>query len=423
MPPVSPFQWLEAAQGRGIQPGLERMRRLLAALGNPEAGLPCLHVAGTNGKGSVCASAESVLRAMGLRTGLYTSPHLVEFAERIRINGVNAPDMEIVEGVRRLQAATEGWEEADLPTFFELVTALAFDLFARARLDAVVLETGLGGRLDATNTAPKVACAITPIGLDHMEWLGGTIAEIAREKAGILRSGIPAVIAPQEPEAREALAEAAAIVGAPIKVIEKPLDTSFPLGLAGSHQRWNAALALELLRGAGFAPTGGEIAKGLAEVSWPGRFQRLSFHGQELILDGAHNLHAARQLVLTWREVYGEKRCRLIFGALSDKDPRVLLGELLPIASEITLVRVASPRSSDPTELAAAILETATGPSGKKPVVHIGDSLRGVLVDKLNSPESPHGSSPAPVLLTGSLFLVGEVLAFISGGKSVPRNQ
>jgi len=423
MPPVSLLQWLQAAQGRGIQPGLDRMRHLLAALGNPEAGLQCLHVAGTNGKGSVCAFAESVLRAMGLRTGLYTSPHLVEFAERIRINGVNASSEEIDCGIRRLQAATAGWEEGELPTFFELVTALAFDLFARSGIDVVVLETGLGGRLDATNTAPKIACAITPIGLDHMEWLGGTIAGIAREKAGILRSGIPAVFAPQEPEALESLAKAAAELGSPVKIIEKPVDATLPLGLAGSHQRWNAALALALIRGAGFAPTGGEIAKGLSEVSWPGRFQRLSFQGQELILDGAHNLHAARQLVATWREVYGERRCRLIFGALADKDPGALLVELLPIASEITLVRVASPRSSDPAELSAALEETTAGSSGKKPVVHIGDSLRGVLVDNLKTPESPQGASHAPVLLAGSLFLVGEALSLLSGGEAIPRNQ
>jgi len=421
--PASPLHWLEAAQGRGIQPGLERMRRLLAALGNPESVLRCLHVAGTNGKGSVCAFAESVLRAMGLRTGLYTSPHLVEFAERIRINGVNASAEEIGEGIRRLQTATEGWKEADLPTYFELVTALAFDLFSRAGLDVVVLETGLGGRFDATNTAHKIACAITPIGLDHMEWLGGTLAEIAREKAGIFRSGISAVIAPQEPEAAEALTEAAARAGAPVRMMENPVDASLSLGLAGSHQRWNAALALSLIRVAGFSPTDTEVAKGLGDVSWPGRFQRLSFRGRELILDGAHNLHAARQLVLTWREVYGEKRCRLIFGALSDKDPRVLLHELLPIASEIVLVRVPSPRSAEPAELMAAIDEIPLGPSEKKPVVHIGGSLRGVLVDNFEGMEPSQGTSSAPVLLAGSLFLVGEALALLSGGEAIPRSQ
>lgn len=192
-----PMEWLDKFQGRGIVPGLERMERLLAALGNPERSLRCLHVAGTNGKGSVCAFAESVLREGGYSTGLYTSPHLVRFAERIRINGQEVDALLLGEGIDRLKQATEGWPEEEMPTYFELVTALAFDLFARANLDVIVLETGLGGRLDATNTPPKLACAITPIGLDHMEWLGPTLGAIAREKAGILRPGIPAVTAPR----------------------------------------------------------------------------------------------------------------------------------------------------------------------------------------------------------------------------------
>ena len=199
------MEWLDKSQGRGIVPGLERMERLLAALGNPERSLRFLHVAGTNGKGSVCAFAESMLREGGYSTGLYTSPHLVRFAERIRINGQEVDALLLGEGIDRLKQATEGWPEEEMPTYFELVTALAFDLFARANLDVIVLETGLGGRLDATNTAPKLACAITPIGLDHMEWLGPTLGAIAREKAGILRPGIPAVTASQEPEALAAL--------------------------------------------------------------------------------------------------------------------------------------------------------------------------------------------------------------------------
>lgn len=419
MTPVPPLQWLEAAQGRGIQPGLDRMRRLLAALGNPEAGLRCLHVAGTNGKGSVCAFAESVLRAMGLRTGLYTSPHLVDFSERIRIDGGNASAAGIEEGIRRLQAATAAWEEPELPTYFELVTALAFDLFARAGLDVVVLETGLGGRLDATNTAPKIACAITPIGLDHMEWLGETLGKIAREKAGILRPGIPAVIAPQQPEAAEALAAAADESGTPCEWIASPLE-GMELGLAGSYQRRNAALALALIRAAGLNPSPEALEKGLAKVEWPGRFQRISMEGRELVLDGAHNLHAVRQLAATWREEYGTRRCHLMFGALSDKDPGALLAALIPIASAITLVPVASSRSMDPAALAASI---AVLPGPEKPVVHIAGSLREALVDNPGASRHAPDDSGGPVLLTGSLFLVGEALALLSGGVAIPRNQ
>ena len=419
MPPVSPLQWLEATQGRGIVPGLERMKRLLAALGDPQANLRCLHVAGTNGKGSVSAFAESILRAMGLRVGLYTSPHLVDLSERFRIDGVSASAADIEGSIQRVREATVGWGEGDEPTFFELVTAMSFDLFARAGCEVVVLETGLGGRLDATNTAPKIACAITPIALDHTEWLGETLGEIAREKAGILRPGIPAVIAPQEPEAAEALAASAQELGTPCEWITSPLK-GMPLGLAGLHQRWNAALAQALVRASGFKPTPEDLGKGLGEVSWPGRFQRIAVEGADLVLDGAHNLHAAQQLVATWREEYGARRCRLIFGALTDKNPGELLATLLPIASEVTIVPVPSPRSADPAALAASI----SGRSGpEKPVVHIADSLRTALVDNLEASRTAPENSETPVLLAGSLFLVGEALAVLSGRVPLPRIQ
>jgi dihydrofolate synthase/folylpolyglutamate synthase len=386
------------------------MERLLAALGNPERGLRCLHVAGTNGKGSVCAFAESMLRASGHRVGLYTSPHLVEFSERIRIDGVNASAAEIAIGINRLREVTAGWSEAEQPTFFELVTALAFELFARAGCEVVVLETGLGGRLDATNLAPKVACAITPIGLDHTEWLGDTLGKIAREKAGILRPGVPVVIAPQEAEASEVLCSVAAGLGTPLQWINEPLPRTTLLGLAGSHQRHNAALALGLVRAAGFELSEEAVASGLASVAWPGRFQRL--RGGKLILDGAHNVHAARQLVATWREEFGGQRCRLIFGALADKNPEALLAELAPLAEEILLVPVASARGGDPKDLAE--LSVSLGVP-----IHLFESLG----EAMAFAESCDATPQAPVLLAGSLFLVGEALALVSGTGVALRSQ
>jgi dihydrofolate synthase/folylpolyglutamate synthase len=415
-PGLGALEWLDAAQGRGIVPGLGRMERLLAGIGNPERSLRCLHVAGTNGKGSVCAFAESVLGVSGMLTGLYTSPHLVRFAERIRIGGREAEESQIAEGVGRLQQATEGWPEREMPTYFELVTALAFDLFARAGVDAVVLETGLGGRLDATNAAPKLACAITPIGLDHTEWLGNSLDAIAREKAGIFRAGIPAVSAPQEPEALIALRESADALGVVLQVIGEQVPEKWSLGLAGAHQRWNAALALALLKAGGFSPSEEMIAKGLAGVFWPGRFQWLMHRGRELILDGAHNLHAALCLAAAWRARYGERRCTLVFGALADKDPGSILAALAPISRAIVLVPVDSPRTEDPRRLAAGI----TGYSG---VVHTAGSLREVLVDGVNGVTGAVPASEGPVLVTGSLFLVGEALSVLSGGKSTPRTQ
>jgi dihydrofolate synthase / folylpolyglutamate synthase len=419
--PVDPsFEWLEASQGRGIVPGLGRMERLLDALNHPERLLRCLHVAGTNGKGSVCAFAESVLRASGLRTGLYTSPHLVRFTERIRINGEEVEGSLIKEGIGRLRAATAGWDEVEMPTYFELVTALAFDLFARADLDVIVLETGLGGRLDATNTAPKLACAVTPIGLDHTEWLGTTLGEIAREKAGIFRPAVPAVTAPQEPEALAVLSSEAARTGATLRVVWDPLPPGMSLGLAGPHQRGNAALALDLIRAGGFSPQQEAISRGLAGVSWPGRFQRLVHNGVELVLDGAHNPHAARQLLFAWREVFGDLRPVLVFGALADKDPEAMLGTLLPLASEVRLVPVSSPRSLDPAVIAGRISRMSplfTGYSHPSPIVFgsLGEALEGI---------SGGAPSPAPaVLVAGSLFLVGEALALVSGGRFAPRSQ
>jgi len=414
-PDSSPLGWLMATQSRGVQPGLQRMERLLSALGNPEKRLRCLHVAGTNGKGSVCAFSESILRFQGVRTGLYTSPHLVDFAERIRIDGVNAATAAIDDGILRLQEATDGWSEEEQPTFFELVTALALDLFEREGCEIVVLETGLGGRLDATNTVPKLACAVTPIALDHTEWLGTTIGEIAREKAGIFRPGVPVVIAPQQREAAEALLEKAHEVGVLCDVVTSPVPADMPLGLAGSCQRWNAALALQLVRAAGFYPSPDALAAGLGEVSWAGRFQRVHISGGKLILDGAHNLHAVRQLVTTWREEYGDRSCRLIFGALSDKDPSAMLAELLPLACEVRLVPVASARTIDPSELAVEKCFTAC--SHPVPMVH------GSLREALEGLRYQDPSSEAPVLLTGSLFLVGEALSLLGGGGTTPRNQ
>ena len=410
MQPDSPLDWLMSTQSRGIFPGLQRMERLLKALGNPEQRLRCLHVAGTNGKGSVCAMSESILRAAGYRTGLYTSPHLIDFSERIRVNGENASATALEKGINRLRDVTQAWEEAEQPTFFELVTALAFAHFDREGCEIVVLETGLGGRLDATNTAPKIACAITPISLDHTEWLGGTLAEIAREKAGIFRTGIPAVIAPQEEEAGKSLAVAARDLSTPCHWITEALDAGLVLGLTGSHQRWNAAVALNLLRVAGFHITPEESARGLARVTWPGRFQRLS--GGRLILDGAHNPHAARQLVSVWREEFGSVRCRLIFGALTDKDPSLLLRILAPIASEILLVPVASARSADPKLLAQSVGDLSLP-------LHVFPSLAAALECMDHNPYAPQ----APVLLAGSLFLVGEALALMLGREAPVRSQ
>ena len=240
--------WLYGSQTFGIKLGLDNTRRLLAAAGDPQERLKFLHVAGTNGKGSTCAMMDAVLRAAGHRTGLYTSPHLADFRERIRVDGVMIPEAAAAEGLTLLRGAAGSWDHA--PTFFEIATVLAAWWFAREKVDYVVWETGMGGRLDATNAVQPLVSVLTPVGLDHEKWLGGTLPLIAAEKAGILKQGVPAVSAPQAEEVRAVFSAQAAGVGAPLTFVDSPWESD-PVGLAGSHQKWNAAVALAALRAAG----------------------------------------------------------------------------------------------------------------------------------------------------------------------------
>lgn len=386
--------WLYGSQTFGIKLGLDNTRRLLAAAGDPHEKLRFLHVAGTNGKGSTCAMMDAVLRAAGHRSGLYTSPHLTDFRERIRVNGVMIPEEAAAEGLTLLREAAASWDHA--PTFFEIATVLAAWWFARENVDYVVWETGMGGRLDATNAVAPEVCVLTPVGLDHQEWLGGTLALIAAEKAGILKRGVPAVCAPQKDEVRAVFAGRAAEVAAPLTFIEAPWDSG-PVGLAGAHQKWNAALAVAALRTARLDVSDEAARRGLANVVWPGRFQRV---GGDLVIDGAHNPAAVSALVATWREVFGGKRGRLVFGALRDKDASQILALLRPIADEIWLVPVSGARGASVAELRPAA--EAAGFS----IVHEA-SVSAALTEAR--------AAGGPVLVTGSLFLAGEVLALLEG--------
>jgi dihydrofolate synthase/folylpolyglutamate synthase len=386
--------WLFGTQTFGIKLGLENTRRLLAACGQPQEKLRFLHVAGTNGKGSTCAMMDSILRAAGYRTALYTSPHLVDFRERLRVDGQMIPESSVAEGLTLLRDASEGWEQA--PTFFELATVLAAWWFSREEAEFVVWETGMGGRLDATNSVTPLVSVIMPVGLDHQTWLGETISLIAAEKAGIIKPGVPVVSAPQAGEVCAVLEAKAVEVGAQVGFVSAPWDAG-PVGLAGAHQRWNAAVAIAALRVAG-AEVGEEaIRSGLARVKWPGRFQRA---GAALVIDGAHNPSATEVLVATWREVFGNVKARLVFGILSDKDASALLHVLRAIADEVWLVPVAGARGASVDELRPAA--EAAGFT----VVHTS-TIEEVLAGE--------PSDRAPVLVTGSLFLAGEVLALLEG--------
>lgn len=407
--------WLFQQQPKGISLGLEAPTALLAALGDPQKKVPVLHIAGTNGKGSVAAFSASILKAAGLRVGLYTSPHLVDFRERIQINGELISQEDLEEGIRRLQSVTQGWERS--PTFFELTTALAFDYFARQKCDVIVLETGLGGRLDATNlAADKVACAITSISIDHQEWLGSTLADIAREKAGIMRPGVPVVTSPQPAEVMEVLREEAMRMGAPLIIVDEPMTREMPLGLAGSHQRWNAAAALKLMEQGPWELSEKIKQQGLKTVSWPGRFQHCQLeNGRKIILDGAHNPAAAEQLVATWKEIFPEQKCCLVFGSLLDKEGEKMLRILETIASSIILVSVHSPRAVSSSEL-QKMAPSAMAFSSLEEVLE----KKNIFVDPI--PPFYSDLNP-PILLTGSLFLVGEALALLQGKAYSPSWQ
>ncbi len=389
--------WLYDTQHRGIKLGLEQIHRLAAALGFDGRSQRFLHVAGTNGKGSVCAMLDAICRAQGIRTGLYTSPHLVSFRERIKLDGAMIGEDEVAAGLGRIREIIAGWETH--PTFFEITTALALEWFQRKEADVVVLETGLGGRLDSTNIVTPRVSVITAIDLDHQEWLGHTLTQIASEKAGIIKAGVPVVSVPQHPGVAEMLLQAAAEKNTAVQFVAGPLE-SIPVSLAGSHQKLNAALAIAALRAAGIEVSDEAVQEGLQNISWPGRFQLI---GGNCIIDGAHNEAAAKRLALTWREVYGDERPAIILGILKDKDMAAICRALLPIAASFVAVAVRSHRTSDPADV-MQILRTL---DSKIPCEIAPDFAQALQMAKAGENK---------ILITGSLFLAGEALAFFGFG-------
>ena len=373
--------WLYSTQQFGIKLGLDNIRRLLDALDQPQAGLSFFHVAGTNGKGSVCAMLDSILRQTGCRCGLYTSPHLVDFRERVRVNGEKISAQAVATGLSKIRDLSVGWEHS--PTFFEIATALSLVHFAGEGCDYVVLETGMGGRLDATNAVTPLVSIITPIALDHTQWLGDTLEKIAGEKAGIIKRGVPVVSAPQAEAAERVLRRTAESQEAPIIFAEAP-GTLREIGLKGRHQQENAALVLAALEAAGIAVTTEQVAEGLREVRWPGRFQRV---GDRMVLDGSHNPHASAHLVQLWQETFGAEKATIIFGALADKDYAAMLRTLEPMAREFLFVPVKSVRAVSPETLGSAVPH------------RVFPSVQAAL-------EAAEGFT----LVTGSLFLVGEAM-------------
>ena len=398
--------WLFSTQMFGIKLGLDGPRRLLKEyLAYPAHGVKVIHIAGTNGKGSTCAMIDSVARAGGHRCGLFTSPHLIDYRERIRVSGIEIPEDACAAMLTDLRVLCETLDPH--PTFFEITLALAMRWFRECECELIVLETGMGGRLDATTAVPADVCAITPVGLDHMQWLGDTVEAIAMEKAGIFLEGVPAISAPQEPGVQRVLEKEANERRSPLSFVEAPLQ-GYPIALPGPHQRWNAALALECLHAAGLRLNYEVVMHGLSSVRWPGRFEQFTYQGREIVLDGAHNPQGAAVLASTWKEQFGAKKATLVFSAVAAKDITGILALLAPLAEIIHICPVDTPRAVAPEELAAAL------PSGAPPhVCH--PTFDAALAAAM--------SGQGIILIAGSLFLVGEAKAALQGGSFQSSTQ
>ena len=390
------LSWLFGTQLFGIKLGLDNIQRLLGALSCPARDQRIIHVAGTNGKGSVCAMIEAICRASDYRTGLFTSPHLVTFRERIRVNGAMISQSQVAAGLTTIRELVRDWEPH--PTFFEIATALALHHFKEENCELIVLETGMGGRLDATNAITPVVSVITPIHYDHQKWLGNSLAEIAAEKAGIIKPGTPAVSAKQLPEAEAIIREKAEQCEASLRFVSSTIDSA-SIALSGSYQKQNAALAAAALKAAQIALKDGALAEGLASVSWPARFQRWD---DRIVIDGAHNPAGARVLAQTWREVFGDEKAVIILAVLRDKDASGMIAALAPVAFEFVLPSARSGRAVPPAEL-GAILRSAVP---ELPVAMV-PSLTAALAHARNTGRR--------ALIAGSVHFAGEALAVLGG--------
>jgi len=393
----------------GIKLGLENTRFLLDAAGNPQENYPTIHIAGTNGKGSVAAMTGAMLRAAGYRTGAFTSPHIIDLNERFQIDGAPIPDAELDENIAFFRRVAQGMDHA--PTFFELNTAVAFRWFAQAHVDAAVIEVGMGGRLDSTNVIAPVAAAITNIDLEHTQYLGDTLAKIAFEKAGILKSGVPTVVGEIRPEPRDAILDRAAKIASPIRLLDRdfrysleggPWDLRFsytsdnlrlgrtPLALHGTYQGVNAAVAAalaELLKPHFARLDEGAIIRGLASARWPCRLERV-LEQPPVIIDVAHNTAGARRLAETMTE------CVTILAVASDKDAAGMIELLSRFSKRLILTAFGDKRALPLEEL-----RRAAGSHAHDSAATIQDAIaRGMSIAAPN----------LPLLITGSIYTAGE---------------
>jgi dihydrofolate synthase / folylpolyglutamate synthase len=405
-------EFLERFGKFGIHLGLERIQQLLADLGNPHARVPVIHVAGTNGKGSVCAYLSSVLQAAGYRVGRYISPHLTDWCERISINSEWISHEDLIDALLQVERAIV---PAQMPTQFEVITAAAWWYFAQQQVDVAVIETGLGGRLDATNVCDRpLASVITSISMDHWQRLGSSLGAIASEKAGIIKPHCPAIIGEMPEEAKAAIAAKIHDCDAPVTWVSAATKTVigaewegifYPLALLGKHQLMNSAIALatiQALQQQGWDIDRAAIEQGMKQAQWQGRLQwieyRLHDRSHKLLIDGAHNVAAAEYLREFVDDAFPQKCIHWIVGMLDTKDSRGILNALLRKEDLLSTVPVPSHQTADPQELVDIGNSMLERPATSYP-------------DLTSSLEAAFANSDCDlVVLCGSLYLVGEFL-------------
>jgi dihydrofolate synthase/folylpolyglutamate synthase len=388
----------------GTKLGLENTFRLAELCGNPQKDLRFIHVAGTNGKGSTCAMLESIYRSAGMKVGLFTSPHLVSFTERTQVNRSAIPEPDVTLLTEHLIKIVQGENgHADMaewhfkPTFFEFVTIMALVYFREQHCDLVIWETGLGGRLDATNIVMPLACIITNIQRDHEKWLGNTLASIATEKAGIIKPGVPIITGTDNKEALDVIRQTAKSAAAPLKIV--PQRYRGEISLFGDHQKNNAALAIETVQvlQSQIPVPEQTVDTGLRSVFWPGRFQEIRTEsGGLVILDGAHNPDGIRVLIKALQIRFPGQRFCFVLGMLKDKAWEQMCETLLPLAEALFISRIYTERSSDP-EIVKAFCQKISSQTQ----VDVCESLHDALTQSRKYPAT---------VVTGSLLFIGEAM-------------
>lgn len=396
------LEYLDSLQPTAFRMELGPLTEAVGLMGNPQDAFPSVHISGTNGKGSTAAFLAAVLERSGYRVGLFTSPHLVDVRERIQVNGEKVSRSAFADLIGTIRSSLP---DDRMLSYFELLTLAAFLHFRDQKVDVAIFETGLGGRLDATNVIHPKVSVITPISYDHVRHLGSSLKDIAEEKCGVIKRGVPTVVAYQPPEVMEVIRRHCDDIGSPL-CLATPDEITVPLGLPGEHQRQNAACAVEaaeLLAQAGLGNIAG-VDDALAKTSWPGRLETV-WTEPRVILDAAHNLAGAEALASYVRSLVPREKAVLMLGILADKDVAGIIRSLAPLFREVVCVRAPSPRAASPKDLAAAVRSSGAEVDVQEDV---SSGIRS-LMSRLAEGDT--------LVITGSLTLVGEAREYFAKSK------